>query len=364
MPKKAKKNKTMDKKYDQLSVTEAASIIENAESALIICHRNPDGDAIGSSFAMMRIFELMGKRAKVVCDSPAPPYLDFITDGDELSYVTGDENYYSFVVSVDTASPSQLGFLSFLVGRIDLMIDHHVSGEPYAPYCLDGSAAAAGELIYKIYAHLVNKGALPRDAGICRCLFAALSSDTGSFKFSNTSPETFSIASELAAQIKEGGGMQTEEISRLLHDTVSYREVEINSKLSENVKTFCGGSLAVCCVTTEMMEKGGYRENELSGAVDIPKKIKGVLVAVSVKQKRTEPTSFRISARANADIDVAAVCEKFGGGGHVRAAGATLRASSPEAAVRETVRAFGEAVEKYKKDPAPSFTIFENGSCK
>lgn len=352
----------MDKNYDQLSVAEAARIVEGAESALIICHRNPDGDAVGSSFALLRIFELMGKRAKIICDSPAPPYLDFITGGRELSYTEGDENYYSLVMSVDTASPSQLGYLSFLIGRIDLMVDHHISGEPYAPYFLDGSSAAAGELVYKIYEILVNKGALQRDAGICRCLFAALSSDTGSFKFSNTTPETFRIAAALAEEIKKSGGMQTEEISRLLHDTTSYREVEINSKLSENIKTFCDGSLAICCVTTEMMEKGGYRENELSGAVDIPKKIKGVLVAVSVKQKRTEPDMYRISARANAEIDVAAVCEKFGGGGHVRAAGATLRASSPEIAVREVVRVFGEAVEKYKREPAPNFTIFENGS--
>ncbi len=354
----------MEKTYAQLNAAEAASVIENAESALIICHRNPDGDAVGSSFALLRIFRLMKKRAKVVCDSTPPPYLEFITGKDELLYTEGDENRYSLVMSVDTASPSQLGFLSFLIGRIDLMIDHHVSGEPYAPCCLDGDAAAAGELVYKIYEILVNKGVIPRDAGVCRCLFAALSSDTGSFKFSNTTAETFRIASCLAKEIKTGGGMQTEELSRLLHDTTTCREVEINSKLSESIKTYLDGSLAVCCVTTEMMEKGGYRENELSGAVDIPKKIKGVLVAVAIKQKRTEPGVFRISARANAEIDVAAVCEKFGGGGHVRAAGATLNAPSPEAAVREVVKAFGEAVEGYKKAPAPSYTIFENGSDK
>lgn len=349
---------------EKISLKSAVETIKSAGSALIICHRNPDGDAIGSSFALRRIFELMGKKAKVVCDSPAPPYLDFITEGQDISYEAGDEKKYSLVVTVDTAAPSQLGNLSFLIGKISLMIDHHASGEPYAPFLLDGGASAAGELIYKIYASLTEDGTIPRDAGVCRCLFAALSSDTGSFKFSNTTPETFRIAASLAEEITAAGGMQTEEISRLLHDTVTSREVEINSILSENIKFYCGGALAVCCVTTELMERGGYRENELSGAIDIPKKIKGVLVAVALKQKRCDPMSFRISSRSNADIDVSAVCEKFGGGGHVRAAGGNLRASSPEAALEMAVKAFGSAVEEYLKHPAPSFGIFESEASK
>ncbi|MBE6562538.1 MAG: bifunctional oligoribonuclease/PAP phosphatase NrnA [Ruminococcaceae bacterium] len=347
--------------FTRLTAQAVAKTISDAESALIICHRNPDGDAVGSSFALKRIFELMGKKARVACDSPAPPYLEFITGTEDITYVQGDENCFELIVTVDTAAPSQMGNLAFLIERCHLMIDHHASGEPYAPYFLDGNAAAAGELIYKLYEILVKQGNIPRDAGVCRCLFAALSSDTGSFKFSNTTSETFRIAAMLAEEIAEAGGMQTEEISRILHDTVTSREVEINSVLSKNIQFSCEGSLAICCVTTDMMEKGGYRENELSGAVDIPKKIKGVLVAVALKQRRSDPLAFRISARSNAPIDVAAICEKFGGGGHVRAAGGTLRAPTPEAAVKTAMRAFGAAVEEYKKSPAPTFGIFENG---
>ncbi len=350
--------------FTKLTAKEVLSAVTKAESALIICHRNPDGDAVGSSFALKRIFELMGKKAKVACDSPAPAYLEFITGGEDITYVEGDENCFELVLAVDTAAPSQLGNLVSLSDRISLMIDHHASGEPFAPYLLDGKAAAAGELVYNIYKSLVSEGTIPHDAGICRCLFAAISSDTGSFKFSNTTPITFSIAAALSEEITGAGGMQTEEISRLLHDTVTSREVEINSILSKNIRFSCDGSLAVCCVTTDMMEKGGFRENELSGAVDIPKKIKGVLVAVALKQKRSDPMSFRISARANAEIDVSAVCEKFGGGGHVRAAGGTLRAPTPEAAVKTASRAFGAAVEEYKKNPTPTFGIFENGGKK
>ena len=114
--------------FTNLTEEEAAKIIEEAESALIICHRNPDGDAIGSSFALRRIFELMGKDAKVACDSPAPAYLEFITGVEDITYVQGDENCYDLVVAVDTAAPSQLGNLAFLMDRISLMIDHHASG--------------------------------------------------------------------------------------------------------------------------------------------------------------------------------------------------------------------------------------------
>lgn len=340
----------MENLYESLDLRSALEIIESAESALVLCHRNPDGDAVGSSLALCEIFRLLGKRAKAVCDSSTSPHLEFMAGGERLEYTSGLEDEFDAVISVDVASLGQLGELCHLADRVDLMIDHHSSGEPFAPSLIDPNASAAGEIIFKIYETLKEEKKIQSSPVVARLIFAAISSDTGSFKYSNATPETFSIASKLCAEVNgaEDGGMKTDEISRLLHDTVTAKELRAQSILGSQLEFFENGALAVCAVTRKMMELNGIFDEDTSAAVDIPRKIKGVLVAVALKQKRDEPGKFRVSARSNADIDVAEICSAyFGGGGHVRAAGGEVAAKNAKEAVKAVADAFGEAVREY-----------------
>lgn len=336
--------------YKKITAEEVCDFIEKAESALIICHKNPDSDTVGSAMALREIFSLLNKKSKIVCDSAPGEYLDFITSGESFEYAEGDEEKYSSLISVDVASPSQLGLLSFLVGKIAMSVDHHDSGEPFADNLTEPSAAAAGEIIFKIYEILKERNKIPQSPNIARYLYAALSGDTGSFKYSNTTPDTFLVASKLCREINSScdGGMKTDEISRYLHDCVSYNEMKARALLTENVRFFENGTIAVCTLTREIMEKNGISDGDTSAAVDVPRKIKGVLVAVALKQSKDDGSKYRVSARANCDINVANVCrDSFSGGGHVRAAGGEMSCECGADAALYAAREFFSAVREY-----------------
>ena len=339
----------MEEFYEKLSLNDVVQIIDEAESALVLCHRNPDGDAVGSALALCEIFRLLGKKAKAVCDSAVPSYLEFLAGDESLRYEPGLEDDFDYIISVDVASPGQLGTLGHLADITDIMIDHHASGEPFADNLIVPDASAAGEIIFKIYEAFRSENRIPESPTVARLLFAAVSSDTGSFKYNNTTPETFLIASKLLSEINSAGDgkISADEISRLLHDTVTVNEMKAQNALWSCVEFFEDGALAVCTVTRKMMERCSVSDEDTSAAVDIPRKIKGVLVAVALKQRRDDPAKFRISARSNADIDVSEICAAFGGGGHVRAAGGELTAKNSKEAVDIASAAFGEAVRRY-----------------
>lgn len=187
------------------------------------------------------------------------------------------------------------------------------------------------------------------DPDVCRCLFAAISSDTGSFKYSNTTPKTFRIAAELSEIINNAGdgGLMTWDVSRLIHDTVTEKELRIAAAVPGKIKLYEGGALAVCLITADDMKRLAAEERDMGAAIDIVRSLKGVLVAVTLRQRKDGSDSYKISARANVDIDVAEVCGIFGGGGHIRAAGASLNAPSPGKALKLTVDAFAPSVANY-----------------
>jgi len=336
-------------KYKSFSVGDAADLIQNSGSALIVCHTNPDGDALGSALGLKKIFDLLGRQSKVVTPSEIPEYIEFLAPGVSFEYSDKDEDLFDTVITVDVASRSQLGALSHLTNKVSLMIDHHSSGEAFAPNLIKPDASAAGEIVFELYKELKQRDAILPCADVSRYLFAAISADTGSFKYSNTTPRTFLYASELSEEIGSAGdgGMCICDISRLLHDTVTEKDMKISAMVSKKIKLYENGALAVCGISPDDMTSIEAEEKDLGGAIDIVRTLKGVIAAVTLRQKIDGSNIYKISARANADLDVSAVCAMFGGGGHTRAAGATFCADSPEGAMEAVVSAFSEAVRKY-----------------
>ncbi|MBQ7715530.1 MAG: bifunctional oligoribonuclease/PAP phosphatase NrnA [Clostridia bacterium] len=335
--------------YREYTVEEAADFIDSVESALIICHVSPDGDAVGSAMALKDIFTNTGRTAKVVTPTPVPEKLRFIIGDHDTTYSEGEEDGYDAVITVDVASRNQLGPLSIIANKTDLMIDHHSNGEPYAPNLIDADASAAGEIIYRIYESLKETGSAVRSARTARYLFCAISADTGSFKYSNTSPETHLAAAELCEEIDtaDDGGLTTSDLSRLLHDTLTEADIAVNELVTDRIRLYENGALAVCMLSAEDIKSKNLKDSDLSCAIDFARRYRGVIVAVIVRQKTDDPRVFKISARSSADIDVAEVCSLFGGGGHVRAAGATLIANTGKEAYAKVTAAFSEAVSAF-----------------
>ena len=331
---------------NELSLLAACEIIKKSGRALILGHVNPDGDCLGSAFALSEIIGMCGGHADVGCDGKVPERLGFMC-GEVLSPDKVITNCYDTIISVDVASPGQLGDFAPLIPDVRLMIDHHGSGEAFADNLIDSSASAAGEIIYRIYAQLLQDNAIVPNTRVLRLIYAAIISDSGSFKFSNTTAYTHGIAAELTAAINRSsdGGLSTSDICRLMFGRFTVREMTAKMLAIQNMRFYEDGRLALVVLSSDVLDANGLDESDIGGVIETPRCIDGVLVALSIRQ--TGGKTYKISSRANADIDCASVCALFGGGGHTRAAGCTVTADSPEDAEKIAVDAFGKALREY-----------------
>lgn len=336
--------------YRELSLSEIVDRIAAAKNALIICHMNPDGDTVGSASALYELILACCGSATIACHDEIPRRLRFLTKEGAVITPPVSTEEFDTVFSIDVASPAQLGDLSLVIDKIDFMIDHHAMGEVFADYYIDPAASAAGEIVFSIYEELKSRGIIGENPEAARRMYAAIVSDTGSFKFSNTTEDTHKIAASLLSEINsaEDSGASTTDLCRKLFGQRTLNELYAQMHAIQNLRFYEDGALGVVMFTTEMLEAAGLSETDIGNAVETPRGVEGVLVGISIRQLSSDPTKYKVSSRANAEIDVAAVCAKFDGGGHVRAAGCTITAESPEDALAVVVDAFGEAVRNYR----------------
>ena len=309
--------------YNRLDLDALCARLCEQKNTLIIYHVRSDADAVGSAFALREILTSLGIAAFCACADEIPDRLRFMssTQG-SVVLEEGMELDHERVISVDSASPSQLGSLFDRLRRdIDLMIDHHASGTPYADNYIDPTASATGEIIYAIAKRLVETGRLvqiPKRA--LNCIFAAICSDTGSFRYSNVTPATFRIAAELVE-----AGVSVDEVTRNLYESKSVKQVRAEGEAARRLVLYEGGRIASVTFPYTSKFSLSLSDEHLETIIDIPRSISGVEIAFAIKQPEQNGV-FRVSMRSSCDFDVARVCAKFGGGGHVRAAGCTVEA--------------------------------------
>ena len=323
--------------YAALTFEEIITRISEPKNTLILFHRNPDADAVGSAYALKKILADLGSRAWCVCGEELPPRLEFLADGEQESVLPEQipEDFAAErIIAVDTASPFQLGRLNELYGdRVDLMIDHHGVGEPYANHYIRPEAAATGEIMFDLVKQLATDGLVEIDEALCVDLYAAISADTGGFRFSNVTADTHMRAAELMAS-----GIDSAEINHLLFDCFSMEQLRARAAGISNLQLFSGGKVAVITFPYALKAALGLEDHHLSTLVDVARSLEGVMIAISVRQPGTDG-SFHVSMRASCDYDVSEVCARFGGGGHERAAGCTFSAENMEDAVEKLVGA-------------------------
>lgn len=309
--------------YQNLTLTETAARIHGDQPTLILFHRHPDGDAVGAGFGLKLILEAMGCTARCVCEDEIPERLRFLTEGMQDSILKENlpaDFVPTQIISVDTASPAQAGILyPDYEGRFDLMIDHHAKGEMYADGYIDGSASSAGELVYRLSRELVRMGRLAAiPEGVDRLLYAAVSSDTGCFRYSNASPETHRAAAALLE-----AGFDSADLNHRLFGVKSYKLLQAEKVGFDRLKLCADGRLGIVAMPFEVMEQYGFTDEHLGTLVDVARGLQGVQVAVAIRQPKAEGV-YRVSMRSSCDVDVAAICAGFGGGGHIKAAGCTV----------------------------------------
>ena len=310
--------------------------LSEPKNTLIICHTRPDGDAIGSAFALKEILRQIGCEAYCICADEVPKRLKFLTASIQSSSLIDaipEDFVPERVITVDTASLSQMGKLeSFFGSNVDIMIDHHKVGEPYADHYIDPMAAATGEIIFKLAEALLTSKGKTIPFNVCKCLYAAISSDTGCFKYSNVTPTTHIAAASL---IKNG--IDAAEINRLLFDTKSPARLHAEKVGLDNLKLCFDGRVAVVALDHGDIERLGIDHEEFDAFIDAARCVEGAEVAISVRRASPDE-NFRVSMRSMSKVDVSSVCSAFGGGGHVKAAGCSIEADSVQEAVEKLLR--------------------------
>ena len=301
-------------------ITETVSRLKKAKNAAVFCHARPDGDAIGSAFALREVLRGLGARAEVMCDDEIPERLGFLCSGEKVYRELPFD--VDTIVTVDVASPEQLGSLCVFADRTDIKIDHHAVSKPFGKVELViPAASAAGEIVFYIAKEC---GMLTHRA--VNLIYAAIVSDTGGFRYSNVTEETFDIAGELVSL-----GADAAEISEALIERKSVKDAIAAGLTYMSMKSRAGGRLRYVTITNEMKEKYSLKDENLGECSSLLRAIEGTQLAFAIKQGETKDI-FRVSMRSKEGIDCAALCARFGGGGHIRAAGCTVYAASEEEA--------------------------------
>lgn len=297
-------------KSQRYDLRAACEYLRSHDDYLILTHALPDGDTLGSSYALCAGLLKMGKNARVICADKIPPQYGYFVS--KVEFPRFEEKT---VISVDVADIKLLGKLKDKYeGKIDFAIDHHISHRDFAKgLFLDGTAAAATECVYDI----LNELHIPLDEIAAQALYTGIATDTGCFKFSNTTPKTHVIAAELMAH-----GIDFAEINRVMFDTKSKSRMEIERMAINSVELCFDDRCAVMAITRKMMKDSGCSDSDIEGITAIPRSIEGVLVGVTIRQR--EGKKWKISMRSYPPFDVSKICNAMNGGGHMCAAGCEL----------------------------------------
>lgn len=315
-----------------IALSEAADFLRRRDNFLILTHQYPDGDTLGSACGLCLALQEMGKAAKVLCSDEIPAKYQFLFSG-----IKNQEFKAQTIISVDVADAKLLGeALDCYKDKIDLCIDHHASNKHYAKRSyVDADAAAAAQIICE----LVDLLGIKMSADIAKCLYTGISTDTGCFKYSNTTAKTHQIAARLL-----GAGIDHANINRQMFDIKSKEKVALEKRVLETLEFDFGGRCAMICLTTAMIKESGAREDELEGFASIPRKIAGVLVGITIREK--SDGVFKISIRSDERIDASNICARFEGGGHRCAAGCTISGELSEVR-RKILAAVKEEMERH-----------------
>lgn len=302
-----------------LTRSETAEFFRGKDSYVILTHRKPDGDTLGSAALLCRGLRQLGKTAHILENTEITPrYMPLI------SGLTKDQpEETDTLVCVDVASPGQLpmAFRQYQE-RIVLRIDHHGSATPFTPASLvDAGAAACGEIIYDV---LKSMGA-KLDEAMADALYTAVSTDTGCFRYANTTANSYNVAADCAAVSKN-----LYAITQQIFETNTLARLRLQGYLVEKARFFLEGKAVLCLLPKEVELALGVTEDDLDSIASFPRTIEGVKLSVLIRQDQADSVKF--SARAVPGWDAASLCSRFGGGGHKGAAGASVKMAMEEAA--------------------------------
>ena len=294
-----------------LTRSETARFLEKHDHFAILTHRRPDGDTIGSAATLCRGLRQLGKTAHIIENPEITDKFRHLHLGLTKPMAEAGDT----VVSVDVASPSLLPEqFRHLLGNIALRIDHHASATSFTEHELvEPTAGACAEVLYDVLRCLQ----VTLDKPMAEALYTAVATDTGGFRYANTTAHSFITA---AACAEAGGDLAT--INRVVFDTNSFAKMKMQSWIIDNTCFLAGGKIAICAIPCSVEREIGVTEDDMDSISGLARSIEGVKMAATLREMADG--RVKVSVRAVPGYDAAAVCAQFGGGGHKGAAGATF----------------------------------------
>lgn len=294
-----------------VDIKKTIELLRNAQDILIIPHQKPDGDTLSCALALYLALTKLGKQAKIECSDAIPCKYNYMFDGVAFS----QEFEPKFVITVDLADVHLFGEkMSLYADKTDLCIDHHISNTDFATHTfLDTTAAATAEIIYDVLCEL----GVEIDEKIATAIYTGICTDTGCFKYSNTTAQSHMIAADLISK-----KIPYAFINRIMFDTKSAKRIQAETLIMNTLEYYCDKKCAVMVITDETLKTAGVTEQDLEGVSNLPRQIEGVEVGVTIVQRAE--SVYKVSMRTNEHINACEVCKKFGGGGHIRASGCTI----------------------------------------
>lgn len=300
-----------------MNYKDCAEFLKKRDNYLIVTHKNPDGDCMGSAAALCSALRRAGKKAYLYPNGQVIALLRPYVEG-----FYAPEGYEAgCIVAVDTATEKMfaLGF----EGQVELCIDHHPSNSRYAPnLLLQAQRASCGEIVLELIKSL--RGNISREEA--DLLYIAVSTDTGCFAYSNTNAATMRAAAELLK-----AGADNHAINTAFFRKRSLARLRLEGMIYSGMQIHRGGKLVIASVTREMMDRAGATEDDLDDIAGLAGRVEGSVLSVTIREM--PDGGSKLSLRSNHEVNSCDICAVFGGGGHAMAAGCSLACAPDKAAV-------------------------------
>lgn len=297
-------------------VDEIIDLLQRSQKILLCTHIFPDGDALGSQLGLAHALEGMGKEVYLYCEEPASYLLDFLPGCDKLIPFFPDDHDFDCAISLDCGDQRRLGNMAadLVEQRPFVVIDHHAGHQDFGDLrWVDHNRSSTGEMVYDLIRLL--GGRITRDCAYC--IYTAILTDTGSFRYESTTSHTMRVAAELMDY-----GISVPEICGHVYDSYTTSRLQLLQQVLSTLELYEDDKIAVIRVTMDLFNTTGTTGADTELFINFPRSIQSVKVAVFLKE--TPDNLVGVSMRAKGEVDVAKVARDFGGGGHINAAGFKL----------------------------------------
>ncbi len=301
-------------------VTGIIDELKRCKSVLISAHVNPDGDALGSQLALMLALRKLKKTVIAFNADPVPEFYRFLPHADEIQTGSHVPGRYDACIVLDADPPRTSLFSDLPPADVFINIDHHVTNKSAWQHTwLDPNASATGEMVYKLILQL----GITIDRDIALCLYTAIFTDTGSFRYSNTTPESMRISATLLE-----AGADPWLVTENVYESFAYRRLKLLGIALSTMERTSNGRIAWVAITEDLFRQTGTTSEDTDNFVNFVRSVKGVEVAVLFRQVKS--SQYKISLRSKGRVDLSELAQSFGGGGHKNAAGGVMNGTLEE----------------------------------